>query len=59
MRKIHWFILFIILLFPMIGILFYPYIPEQMGTHWSGSEVPDDYMGRFAGTFVTAAGQIL
>ena len=54
MRKIHWFILVIILLFPTIGILFYPHMPEQMGTHWSGRNVPDDYMGKFAGTFVVA-----
>lgn len=54
MRKIHWFILVIILLFPVIGILFYPYLPEQMGTHWRDSNVPNGYMGKFAGTFVVA-----
>ena len=42
------------MLFPVTGILFYPYLPERMGTHWSGSDVPDDYMGKFAGTFVVA-----
>ncbi len=54
MRKIHWLIIIIILLFPVIGILFYPYMPEQMGTHWRDSDVPDDYMGKFTGTFVVA-----
>jgi len=55
MQKIHWFILVIIVLFPVIGILFYPYLPERMGTHWgSNSDTPDDYMGKFAGTFVVA-----
>jgi hypothetical protein len=29
-------------------------MPEQMGTHWSGGDVPDDHTGKFAGTFVTA-----
>ena len=54
MRKIHWLILIIIMLFPVAGIMFYPYMPDQMGTHWSGSDVPNDYMGKFAGTFVVA-----
>ena len=54
MRKIHWLIIIIILLFPVSGILFYPHLPEQMGTHWSGGDVPDDYMGKFAGTVVVA-----
>jgi len=55
MRKIHWLIIIIILLFPVTGILFYPYMPEQMGTHWgSNGDMPDDYMGKFAGTFVVA-----
>ncbi len=55
MRKIYWLIIIIILLFPVIGILFYPYLPEQMGTHWGSSgDMPDDYMGKFAGTFVVA-----
>lgn len=51
MRKIHWFIMVILLLFPVI-VLFYPYLPEQMGTHWRDSDVPNDYMGKIAGTFV-------
>lgn len=55
MRKIHWLIIIIILLFPVIGILFYPHMPDQMGTHWgSNGNMPDDYMGKFAGTFVVA-----
>lgn len=54
MRKIHWFILAIILLFPLIGILFYPHMPEQMGTHWSFAAKPDGYEDKFSGTFGTA-----
>jgi len=54
MRKIYWVIIIIILLFPVTGILFYPYLPEQMGTHWSSRDIPDDYMGKFLGTFVIA-----
>jgi hypothetical protein len=30
-------------------------MPDQMGTHWgSNGNMPDDYMGKFAGTFVVA-----
>jgi uncharacterized membrane protein len=54
MRKIHWLIIFIITLFPVIGIMFYPYMPEQMGTHWQFGKTPDGYMGKFNGTFLTA-----
>lgn len=54
MRKVHWFIAVVVLVFPIAGFLFYPYMPEQMGTHWSGGDVPDGYMDKFTGTFVTA-----
>jgi uncharacterized membrane protein len=54
MRKIHWFIIFFILLIPISGILFYPYMPQKMGTHWQFSKTPDGYMDKFNGTFVTA-----
>ena len=55
MRKTHWLIIIIILLFPVSGILFYPHLPEQIGTHWGcNGDMPDDYMGKFAGTFVIA-----
>ncbi len=54
MSKKHWLIIIIILLFPVVGILFYPHMPEQMRTHWGGSDVPDDYMAKFAGTFMIA-----
>lgn len=46
--------IFIIVLFPLIGILFYPHLPEQMGTHWGRADEPDDYMGKFAGAFAAA-----
>ena len=29
-------------------------MPEQMGTHWSGSDEPDGYMDKFAATVVVA-----
>jgi uncharacterized membrane protein len=29
-------------------------MPEQMGTHWQFSKIPDGYMGKFNGTFLTA-----
>ncbi|MCE5341731.1 MAG: DUF1648 domain-containing protein [Planctomycetaceae bacterium] len=54
MRKIHWITIVIILLIPISGILFYPYMPEKMGTHWQFSKTPDGYMDKFSGTFVTA-----
>jgi len=59
MRKVHWFIVVVVLIFPIAGFLFYPYMPEQMGTHWSGSDVPDGYMGKFIGTFVIAMASIM
>lgn len=55
MRKIHWFIIVILLLIPVSGILFYPYMPEKMGTHWQFSKTPDGYMDKFEGTFLIAA----
>lgn len=56
MRIVYWFILFLILLFPVIGLLFYPYLPEQIGVHWGSSgDLPDEYMHKFVGTFASAA----
>ena len=53
-RKIHWFIIFFILLIPISGILLYPYMPEKMGTHWQFSKTPDCYSNKFNGTFYPA-----
>ncbi|MFA6187092.1 MAG: DUF1648 domain-containing protein [Phycisphaerae bacterium] len=55
MRKIHWFIIVVILLIPIMGILFYPHLPQKMGTHWQFSKTPDGYMDKFGGTFLAAA----
>ena len=46
--------IFIIVLLPLIGLFFYPHLPEVMGTHWGWGNKPDDYMGKFAGTFMAA-----
>jgi uncharacterized membrane protein len=54
MRKVHWFIIAAILLIPVMGILFYPHMPEKMGTHWQFSKTPDCYMDKFEGTFLMA-----
>ncbi|MHB0947166.1 MAG: DUF1648 domain-containing protein [Sedimentisphaerales bacterium] len=54
MRKIHWFIIVVILLIPVMGILFYPYMPEKMGTHWCSGKTPDGYMNKFEGIFLVA-----
>jgi hypothetical protein len=54
MRKMHWVIVLIILVFPVAGSLFYPYMPERMATHWGGSDDPNGYMSKFAGTYVVA-----
>ena len=37
-----------------MGILFYPHLPQKMGTHWCFSKTPDGYMDKFEGTFLTA-----
>jgi uncharacterized membrane protein len=39
----------IMLLIPVIGLCFYPWLPEKMSCHWSGSEVlPDACMEKGA-----------
>jgi hypothetical protein len=55
MSKVKWAVVIIMVLFPVIGFLFYPYMPEQMGTHWGFGAEPDGYEDRAAGTFGSAA----
>jgi uncharacterized membrane protein len=54
MRKIQWLTIVIILLVPIAGFLFYPHLPEKMGTHWQFNKTPDGFMDKFSGTFVVA-----
>ena len=52
-RKVHIVIWGILLLFPVIGLCFYPFMSEQVGVHWSGwSPQPDSYQDRMIGTFL-------
>ena len=46
-------LLAIVLVFFLTGICFYPFLPETMATHWSGSAAePDGYMSKFWGVFL-------
>ena len=52
-RKAYLILAGIILLFPIAGLCFYPFMPERMATHWGFGTEPDGYMDKFAGTFIT------
>jgi len=51
MRKSEIIILGIILLSFIIGIYFYPQIPEKMASHWNAQGQVDGYMSKFLGSF--------
>ena len=50
-RRIHILMLVISLLYPVTGILFYPFMPETMATHWNIHGQVDGYMQKVWGTF--------
>ncbi len=52
MRKSEIIILGIILLSFIVGIYFYPQMPEQMATHWDAQGQVDGYMSKFWGLFL-------
>ena len=51
-RKAHIIIICILLLFPIVGLCFYPLMPDKVAFHWSRGSEPDNYVGKFAGTFL-------
>jgi len=52
MRKSEIIILGIILLSFIVGIYFYPQMPEKMASHWNAQGQVDGYMSKFWGLFL-------
>ncbi|UCD27434.1 MAG: DUF1648 domain-containing protein [Planctomycetota bacterium] len=53
LNKIHIIALCITLSMPLMGLGFYPFLPDQMGVHWSGTNPePDNIAGKFWGVFL-------
>jgi len=52
MRKSEIIILAIIILSFIVGIYFYPRMPEEMATHWDAQGQVDGYMLKFGGLFL-------
>lgn len=52
MDKIKTLSVFLVVLSFLIGAYFYPYLPEQMASHWNMAGEVDDYMPKFWGTFL-------
>jgi len=52
MRKSEILIIGIAALSFVIGILYYPQMPEQMASHWNAKGQVDDYLSKFWGVFL-------
>jgi len=52
MRKIKIIIFLLVLLSFLIGLYFYPKMPEKMATHWNKYGQADGYSKKFIGTFL-------
>jgi len=52
MKKAELFLLIAVVICFIIGIYFYPQMPEQMASHWNAQGNVDDYMSRFWGVFL-------
>lgn len=52
MRKGELVVLGIIILSFIVGIYFYPQMPERMATHWNAKGEVDGYMSRLWGSFI-------
>lgn len=50
--KKDWYVLIIIAALFIVGILTYPFLPDQIASHWNLKGEVDDYMGKFMGTFL-------
>ncbi len=52
MRKSEIVVLVIIIISIIIGIYFYPRMPERVASHWNAKGEVDDYMSKFWGLFL-------
>jgi len=52
MRKVEIIILAMVLFFFIIGIYFYPQMPEKIASHWNAQGKVDGYMSKFWGVFL-------
>ena len=41
----------LILIAALVGVLFYPQLPERMASHWNLNNQVDGYISRFWGAF--------
>lgn len=52
MRKSEWFLVGIAAIFFITGILFYPYLPAVVASHWNAAGEVNGYLPRFWGVFL-------
>ena len=52
MRRSELIVAFIILISFVVGIFFYPQMPERMASHWNAQGQVDGYMSKFWGLFL-------
>jgi uncharacterized membrane protein len=52
MRKAEWIALLIVIASFAIGLLVFPYMPEEMASHWNARGEVDDYITRFWGVLL-------
>jgi len=52
-NKTYFYLSIIVVIFSfVISIYLYPFLPEQMVSHWNYSGIPDGYSSRFWGAFL-------
>ena len=52
MRKSQIAVVIIVLVLLIVGVLFYPYMPEKMASHWNDKGQVDGYISKFWGLFL-------
>lgn len=52
MKRIGWVIVSLVVLSFITGAIVYPYLPEQVASHWNAAGQVNGYSGRFVGAFL-------
>ncbi len=51
-KRIEFVMLGMVLIAFVLGIVFYPQVPDQIASHWNARGEVDGYMGKFWGVFL-------
>jgi uncharacterized membrane protein len=51
--KGDWPLILIVLLGFILGLIFLPFLPNEVAVHWSGNGVADGYLPKFLGVFLS------